>query len=34
MQFIKIAEAQMIDTGQIQQEMVLKSCNWWLSINL
>ena len=34
MQFIEIAEAQMVDTGQIQKEMVLKSYNWWLSINL
>jgi hypothetical protein len=30
----EIAEAQMVDIGQIQQEMVLKSCNWLLFINL
>jgi hypothetical protein len=32
-QFTKIAEAQIVDTGQIRQEMVLKSCIWWLSFN-
>ena len=30
MQFIGKAEAQMVDTGQIQQEMVLKCLDRWL----
>ena len=33
-QSIEKAEALMVDIGQIQQEMVLKSCNWLLFINL
>jgi len=29
-QFSERAEAQMVDTGQIQYEMVIKRCNCWL----
>jgi len=28
-----MAEAKLDDTGQIQLEMVLKNCRWWLSVN-